>query len=70
MKLENIRPNFSFASEEIKRSMFWSYADKRSLDFETSSLIQVKPKGTKLKKEPALKVTPEQLALLKTLGLI
>ena len=74
MKLENIRPNFSFASEEEKRTMFWNYCDKRAKDFERGAMVTVKTKKAKgssaSSSSPKLKVTDAQLAMLKMLNLV
>jgi hypothetical protein len=72
MKLSNIRPNFTYMNEQDQRQFFWQYADNREKDFQTSSLITVKPRKTSSisTKEPKFKVTDIQLQLLKTLGLV
>lgn len=76
MKLENIRFNFSFASEEGKRDFFWKYVDKRLKDFESKELttVKVKTRASKangVKKSTAkLTLSPAQLAILKALNLV
>ena len=71
MKLSNIRPNFSAMPDTDQRQFFWNYCDKRANDFSSNHLITVKQKRTPASsKEPKLKVTPEQLQLLKALGLV
>jgi len=76
MKLENIRKNFSFASEEIKRDLFWKYADKRLNDFEQRELttVKIKTRASKVngvkKTSTKLTLSPAQLAILKALNLV
>lgn len=75
MKLENIRPNFSFASEEGKRELFLKYAEKRLKDFESHELTTIKiktraSKANNIKKTTTkLTLSPAQLAILKALNL-
>lgn len=73
MKLSNIRPNFTEMDEVSKRNFFLTYYDKRANDFSQSHLktVKIKSKGSSTSsKEPKLKVTDEQLALLKLLNLV
>jgi hypothetical protein len=74
MKLENIRTNFSFMEEEEKRQFFLTHFDNRKFDLESTQLVEVKTKQSKKssskKKNDTLTVTPEQLEMLKLLGLV
>jgi hypothetical protein len=74
MKLENIRTNFSFMEEEEKRQFFLTHFDSRKFDLESTQLVEVKTKQSKKssykKKNDTLTVTPEQLEMLKLLGLV
>ena len=69
MKMSNIRTNFTNMLEPEQREFFWKYAESRDNDFKVYSMITVKPKKAS-SKEPKLVLTPAQLALLKTLGLV
>jgi len=71
--MSNIRSNFSEMSDIAQRQFFWTYADNREKDFQRSKLVVVKTKtkkSTTSTKEPKLILTPAQLQLLKTLGLV
>lgn len=74
MKLENVRPNFSFMNEDLQRQFFLEYSVNREKDFELSSMVEVKTKQSKKsttkKNNDTLKVTPAQLEMLKLLGLV
>ena len=69
MQMSNIRPNFTYMSEEAKRQFFFFYCEKRNLDFSTATTKVVKLKKCS-SKEPKLNVTKEQMELLKLLNLI
>jgi hypothetical protein len=69
MKMSNIRPNFSSMQEDQQRHFFLLYADSREKDFYHSELIPIKQKKVSTK-EPMIKVSKEQLMLLKALGIV
>lgn len=69
MKLENIRPNFTFADESTQRQMFLEYYDRREADFNSCKMVTVKQKKTSIKTGEKFTVNKDQLALLKLLGL-
>jgi hypothetical protein len=72
--MREIRPNFSEMTEPDRHDFFWNYAESRETDFRNYSLVTVKLKksssSTSKSKEAKLKLTPAQIALLKTLGLV
>jgi hypothetical protein len=70
--MREIRPNFSEMSEPGRHDFFWNYAESRETDFRNYSLVTVKLKkaSPSKTKEPKLKLTLAQVAMLKTLGLV
>lgn len=71
MKLENIRENFSFMQEEQKGNFFLNYFEKRKKDLEITLEVKTERSNKSITKKAnaTLKVTPEQLSMLKLLGL-
>jgi hypothetical protein len=57
--------------EASQKQFFWQYAEKREDDFKKYFLVPIKiPKSKASKKDPTIKLTPDQLALLKLLNLV
>lgn len=71
MKLEDLRPNFLEVSEEERCALFDSYCAQRIKDLE-STVVEIPKKRAKGKKrsERKIPVSPEQLDLLRKLGLV
>lgn len=71
MKLENLRPNFLEMSDEERFANFEFYCRQRLRDLE-ERVIEVPKKQAKERKKSDRKipVTPEELSLLRKIGLI
>lgn len=71
MRLEQLRPNFLEVSDEERLALFTTYYARRTKDLE-QSVVKIKGKKAKGKKrsERKIPVSPEQLDLLRKLGLV
>ena len=71
MKLEQLRTNFLEASDEQRLELFTGYYARRQKDLE-QVVIKVPKKRAKGKKpsERKIPVTPDQLQMLRKLGLV
>lgn len=73
MKLEQIRPCFTYMTLEEQESFFCQYYERRNQDLKESIIAISSKKAAKLPgrtKDKKVSVTPEQLALLKKMGFI
>lgn len=71
MRLEDLKPTFLGVSLEERRAIFTSYYERREVELE-SEVVKLPKKAAKgkTKSERKIPVNPEQLDLLRKLGLV
>lgn len=73
MKLHQLRQNFLELSDSDQLTFIRRYVEKRTKDIESSTIVKMKvgkPKKNSSGTKKLVKVTDEQLELLKELGLV
>lgn len=73
MKLHQLRQNFLELSDSDQLTFIRRYVEKRTKDIESNSIVKMKvgkPKKNGSGTKKLVKVTDEQLELLKELGLV
>jgi len=72
MRFQDLHENFHEMEIEERMNFFLGYITKRDQDLQTVTVItkQSKAKKGKKIKDKTVQVTPEQMKLLKSLGLI
>ena len=72
MQLQDMKTDFLMMEDAERTAFVLQYTEQRRLDLEQATVkLKSKSKGGKKKAAPkTMKVTPEQLALMKKLGLV